>query len=279
MRNARRISIIGAGLVAAGLVVSAAAWACSPTGSLTGGNGVEFAQGAAGSQVTVTGKGFNGSEPVLIHWNTVPNKIAEVKGPSFSVAVTIPADAREGVYYLQATQGDEQAPAPMAFEVTQAAPAPPQAEQSVGAGVTSGRVSGAPTATAGGTSPVAPSLAPTGPGSVVTSGPSALPASANPPALVSGPGVAVFGGSVAPALDEAARARANRAATGDLWSGFRSGTRPSLGTGSADNPGSPGVPNLAIGVGLMSAGLVALAGGFGVAEVRRRRAPAGASTL
>ncbi len=65
-----------------------------------------------------------------------------------------------------------------------------------------------------------------------------------------------------------------RAATGDLWGGFRSGKAPSLveGDGSADDEGGPGA---SIGLGLLGLGLVGLLSALAVAEVRRRRALAG----
>lgn len=64
-----------------------------------------------------------------------------------------------------------------------------------------------------------------------------------------------------------------RAATGDLWGGFRSGKAPSLvaGEGSPDEGG----PGASIGLGLLGLGLVGLLSALAVAEVRRRRALAG----
>jgi hypothetical protein len=65
-----------------------------------------------------------------------------------------------------------------------------------------------------------------------------------------------------------------RAATGDLWSGFRSGKAPSLldaGDGSPDDGGS----GASIGLALLGLGLVGLLSALAVAEVRRRRALAG----
>lgn len=59
-------------------------------------------------------------------------------------------------------------------------------------------------------------------------------------------------------------------ATGDLWSGFAGGTAPEPGLVSLPEPDRSLSP-LAVGVGGLGIGLVALFAGFGLAEVRRRR--------
>jgi hypothetical protein len=101
-------------------------------------------------------------------------------------------------------------------------------------------------------------------------------------------GRSVFVGSLAPADRRAGGAGrtttaaeqpagrggpSERAATGDLWGGFRSGKTPSLvpGDGSADDGGS----GASIGLGLLGLGLVGLLSALAVAQVRRRRALAG----
>jgi len=63
-----------------------------------------------------------------------------------------------------------------------------------------------------------------------------------------------------------------RSAAGDLWSGFGSSQTPSLLAGGAPEAagGGAGSP-LAVGLGLMGVGLMALVGGFAMAETRRRR--------
>lgn len=79
----------------------------------------------------------------------------------------------------------------------------------------------------------------------------------------------------APASDESP-APAPRSATADLWSGFAAGSAASLTPGlESPAPATDGTTPLAVGVGLLSAGLVALGLGFGAAEVRRKRAHAG----
>lgn len=86
------------------------------------------------------------------------------------------------------------------------------------------------------------------------------------PLVPSAPSVAA-----APVTEEEATAAA-RSASGDLWSGFAQGPAtvgsPSL---TALPTTTSGTSPLAIGMGVLSAGLVALFAGFGVADMRRRR--------
>lgn len=110
----------------------------------------------------------------------------------------------------------------------------------------------------------------------------AQPASANPPALTTPGGQVVFGGSQAtvsqPEAGEAAVSAAT--ASGDTWSGFAAGAKPSLlgdGLGASESSTSTGsVP--ALGVALLGSGLVALFAGFALAEMRRKRALASVSS-
>lgn len=84
-------------------------------------------------------------------------------------------------------------------------------------------------------------------------------------------------GASPPGAPAPAGGPSERSATGDLWSGFGAGNQASLLPSMTDpevpeeGPGS----QLAIGVGLLGLGLLALLSGFGAAEVRRRRALAG----
>ncbi len=62
-------------------------------------------------------------------------------------------------------------------------------------------------------------------------------------------------------------------ATGDVWSGFTPGRTASL-TAGADGMSDGGAGNaLTIGIGLLAFGLLAIVGGFAVAEAQRRRVP------
>jgi len=269
MTKLRRISVVGFGVLAAGVVVAATAWACSPSGGLsTPANGAELPQGAAGSPVAVRGTGFAANKPVEIVWNSPGNVIARATGPEFTVSVTIPANATMGVHFIGATQGDDVAPGAMSFEVTSTAvPTGPTADSVTGgSGITAATVRG------GTGSPAGPLAArPAAPVFAVTAQPG-VPASAGPAIATAAQGEKFFGGSLAPAAaDPAAQARGARAATGDLWSGFRSGTKSSLPGITDGTPAQGSGPGLAVGMGLLSAGTVALLAGFGVAETRRRR--------
>lgn len=64
-----------------------------------------------------------------------------------------------------------------------------------------------------------------------------------------------------------------RSAGSDLWRGFASGDTPGKGPGLTTDlpPEGGGVSNLAVGVGLLSLGTVALTAGAGVGVIRRRR--------
>lgn len=81
------------------------------------------------------------------------------------------------------------------------------------------------------------------------------------------------GGAGRATTTAAGRGPSERAATGDLWGGFRSGKAPSLldAGGSADDSG----PGASIGLALLGLGLVGLLSALAVAEARRRRALAG----
>jgi hypothetical protein len=300
---------------------AAVAWACTPSAfiSVQGAGGQDF--GPAGSQATVQGSGFSDGAKVQIRWNSADGPtLATATGPRFSVAVTIPANAADGVYYIVATAVDSegnprQAPAP--FRVGEPTRSP-------GGGSGSGSDSGsggspaasapAPTATPGGSGP-AP-----GTGSGVTSGGNTVlggrikyivsgagPTRAHGGGLatlpsgqavfagsVAAPRQAVFAGSVAPgqavfagsvpqsglrgaaakrgSLGQSKTAPSQRSAGGDLWSGFSGGKGRTAGLDDAGAPSSGPGAGLYVGIGLVGVGLAALLAGFGVPELRRRRA-------
>lgn len=81
------------------------------------------------------------------------------------------------------------------------------------------------------------------------------------------------GGAGRATTTAAGQGPSERAATGDLWGGFRSGKAPSLiAGGSAEDDSGPGA---SIGLALLGLGLVGLLSALAVAEARRRRALAG----
>lgn len=82
--------------------------------------------------------------------------------------------------------------------------------------------------------------------------------------------------SLTPTDEAAGTIPSRRSATADLWGGFTDG-QPARGVGLSGAPASGGGTSpLAVGAGLLTAGLVALFAGFGVAEHGRRRALAAA---
>jgi len=79
----------------AGLAAQAA-WACVPQPLVFV---APMSSGPAGSQVTVTASAISGDAE--IRWNgTEGPKLATAAGPNFSVPVTVPADAQQGLYSL-----------------------------------------------------------------------------------------------------------------------------------------------------------------------------------
>jgi len=63
-------------------------------------------------------------------------------------------------------------------------------------------------------------------------------------------------------------------ATGGVWSGFTPGRTASL-TAGTDGMSDGGAGDaLTIGIGMLAFGLLAIVGGFAIAEAQRRRAPA-----
>ena len=128
-------------------------------------------------------------------------------------------------------------------------------------------------------------VAPPAKGSAPASGTAAAPlaerqaaASANPAVVTTPAGQAVFGGSSAASVALAdAKVPSSATASGDTWSGFAAGAKPSLLTDGLTTSGSATSSSAsAVGIGLLGAGLVALFAGFAAAESARKRAVAGA---
>lgn len=97
------------------------------------------------------------------------------------------------------------------------------------------------------------------------------------PALVrTRSGQAIFAGSVGP---QAAGSDHGRTQGATAWGGSHLGARAALSPSSLRNASPDGTgagPRLIVGATLFAIGIVAMLGGLVVAEVRRRRAPAGA---
>lgn len=297
VRGVGRSRMVAMAAVLAGSVVgvSGLAFACTPGGEVY----INPPSGLAGSQPTLSGNNWGAHEARLeIRWNSMSGPVlAEVTpvGGSFSVAVTIP-QATPGVYYIVTKSPTRATPARLAFEVTaprttSGATETPERQTSAnanagetaassGSGQTAASTSGAD-ANGGSSAPAPGRFGPMAGSARPAPGADAARASAAAPAATAA------GKTKTPAASPAAPAAApsdpalpadprpsERTATGDLASGLEAG--PSLLPGLNDRPTTtaPGSP-LALGAGLLAAGLGTLFAGFAAAELRRRRSPAG----
>lgn len=301
-RTIRRRALAGTAVIAFVLSGASLAWACTRQSSLT----ITPGFGKAGSQAQVTGKGFVTGEPVEIRWNSTGGPvIGRAVGSNFTVAVTIPAGAGAGVYYVVATAPGTRGQ--IAFHVRSTSSAQSGDPAPDGGGETSGTADGSNGGTSGesGSNSAAASGGSGGSGTSGGSGQSgdlvfgeaeteAAPASggqatAAPAPRSSAPATgsasaakdaattpaataAPAGVTPVPGNDEEASVSA-RSASADLWSGFSAGDAGSLTAPATEAPGSDDVNPLAYGLALLSLGVLALGLGFGAAEVRRQRVP------
>lgn len=110
-KPARRLVLIGLCTVTALVAAAGLAWACAPSGGVTG---ATPASGPAGTLTTVTGDGAAGAASVDIHWETKTGPMLRGNVPingagpnsigGFSAQVTIPASAGPGVHHLLVVQ-------------------------------------------------------------------------------------------------------------------------------------------------------------------------------
>ncbi len=266
---------------------AALAWACTPQAYIN----LSSTSGGPGDTVTVTGRGFIDG-PVEIYWNesgTAP--LATARGPEFSIPVTIP-QAASGVHYVttaaRTPDGQLVGSPSRAFEIQGAALTP--------TGPSGGAPNDSRPAPKGTGRPLGDTPSPERPGALQLTGASPprdrTPARSQAPSASGGPALDSSAAVRTPSLDDvpgdstptsgrgqavggvsdSAPAPSAGSAVADLWSGFGSSRAPSLLSGeAADVPGADGGSPLAVGVGLMGLGLVALFAGFAMAEVRRRR--------
>src|SRR3954454_18928449 len=104
-RRARVIWLSVVGIATAGLGVAAIAWACTPQAFIS----VSPSSGPAGSVVTVTGNRFAADGRVELRVGSVDSApIATATGPTFSVQVTIPQDAKPGQTVIIGALGYDQ---------------------------------------------------------------------------------------------------------------------------------------------------------------------------
>lgn len=294
--RARRMWMVTLGVLAAGLSAVAVAWACTPTADMT----VDRASGPPGTQVTLTGTKFD-QGIVEIRWATTDSApIATAQGPDFSLTVTIP-DAAPGYYQFGGVgytrDGQAAGEAYVSFQVTAPAgqqTAPPAAPTQPGHRPAASRPDSRPSAERRPATDHAVTVAPAAHAAPADPAPAAAATPAAEPVAAAAPAAAqpaerpsrTSTTAAAPRRHAAPRAAAQRApalrdpvapvrldrSTPARRTPSRDAWAPS---GAARDQGAGLSAQLAVGAGLLGAGLVALFAGFGVAELRRRRAPAG----
>ena len=101
-----RRSVVSGVLAGAGVVVWASAgWACTPAASIS----VERPAGvvAPRQELTVHGSSFTDRLPVEVRWDAAEGPLlATSKGPSFNIALHVPAEATGGPHTIVALQHD-----------------------------------------------------------------------------------------------------------------------------------------------------------------------------
>lgn len=265
-----------AGLVA--LAAASLAWACTPTAD------IEITPdrvAAGGGAIDVQGRNFLDGATVQVRWNAADGPLLATatargtEGARFSVPVTVPK-VPEDTYTVLALAQDKNGEAIAVREslvVGQPGRAPaaaPEGREPAARSVSGGETGGSTRATTSGGDET-PARA---------SAPSPAPAVTAAPATTADAGPAADTPAAAAKPDQsrepAAARPSERSATSDLWSGFRGGKAPAAAPAVPEPVAVAGEdsPQMAIGAALLALGLVGLVGAFGVAELRRRRAPA-----
>lgn len=303
----RRLFPAVLGALALGLAGASLAWACIPGVNLdlspsSGPAGAEVRAHVYGSTAPEEAALYPEGRTVEIWWNSKDgpqmHKPIPVTESEFWVTVRIPVGAAPGANVVLAVvreaDGEVLDESRESFHVTVPDSGTAPKAPSTGPKGT-GRKSGRPSGRRGGSGASLRTTGPTGghrTGAGRRGGATAHPSGRLQPGVATRSGRDVFADSVAPwmpgasagphvAPAAAGRKRTaagvrERSAIGDLWSGFGSGRLPSLISSEADplvredDPGG----QLAVGVGLLGTGLLALLGGGAVAQLRRRRAPA-----
>lgn len=264
-------------------------------------NGSTGMSGPVGTHVTIVGHGWASGVRMQFTWaGSTISPPMPVDGPDFSVNVVVPYGTVGVSYTIGASQPTAQSAALRGgtghpFEVTNPDGSVPNNPSKGPAGPQSFSVNGAATGTRTGSGATTPGgsnpLANTGgstasptTGAGATASPSTrtgvvLPTSVSVSAVgatTEGPGAtpapgSAQAGTVAVPGTTAAAAPSLRSATGNLWSGFSAGA-----TGLAPSlvgvpAGTGGTSQAGLAMGLLAVGTAALFGGFGVAELRRRR--------
>jgi len=300
---------VGAVVAAVFLVFASAAWACVAGTSGPRLTGISPTQVTGGSTTTVSGAGW-AADAVALRLSSGAS-LGTAYGPSFSVQVQVPQIA-SGFYSVLAAQGATEVSMPIQVARVGAGGDPtggtgtpggstsistdggtgdqgstPASVPAAGAlpsnGIPSRPSQASPAGVAGpssNTGGVAPGLLGAGPAGSARQ----APASATSGLGTAGQGSPGFaGGATASTSDDGQQAALEggptpKSASGELWSGFSSGTSRRA-AGLVDQAGSSGpASQMAVALGLGVLGVAALLGGFAAAEVRRRRAPVTSST-
>lgn len=268
MGRRRVLTAVGYGAGLLSLVSVSVVFACSnltPAAYVAGPS-----QATAGSSVTVTTHNMSAmgpataSSPSRIIWADANNNwvadLAPAPDTDASVAVTIPATASPGDYFINVFRGTSRA-TPTRLTI----PAPSTGTGSTGSPANSttpvyNGFTTTPSTTSTSTTPTTSSHAGTGTGTVKGGSSGAAPASTTS-------GVPIPG-----AIRQQPGPGANEPDTkvlGDLWGAFRHGATTSRAPSLIPAAGSG--PGIGLTAGLLVGGLVALVAGVGIVEVRRKR--------
>jgi len=105
MKQVRRWAIGGVATAAAGVLMTAAAWACvsGPVVNLS------TIQAKAGQEVTITGTGFQAANQATVRWNALDGPVLAtvappITGGTLSASFTVPEGTRPGSYVVIVTQ-------------------------------------------------------------------------------------------------------------------------------------------------------------------------------
>ena len=106
MKSVRRWAMAGMGAAAAGVLMSAAAWACvsGPVVNLS------TISAKAGEEVTVTGTGFrNSTDQLVVRWNALDGPIVATQAPpitggNLEATFAVPPGTQPGSYVVVVTQ-------------------------------------------------------------------------------------------------------------------------------------------------------------------------------
>lgn len=305
----RRTLITFYTVLAALLIPAAIAWACNPQAhiSLKCGTPQSCSTFEPGQSMTVYGSYFPSKASITVSGPSGTKPVSADTGGSFTTSYTAPS--APGTYVISASRPTG-GRAPASFTVAEASqntPAPGGNGPSQGGGSPTAGTPGAPSfdepsvnsspqergSRGGGrNTPSVPNQPTGGGGSGGSTG--ETPGASIPGTVVTESGEPVFSGSVGstPAtssfgggastpsdIPAASSGGSNggagaseQSATGDVWSGFSPGRTATLMGDVQGAPEGGKGSGFGLGIGLLAFGLLALAAGLTVAEVRRRKA-------